>query len=1267
MNKGLKNYTKQYTHKLGDVTTSVNLFKNDANMHIIAPLISTTGVSQFSTSLIYNHQDKDEAGIFGKGFKLNFFAKKTGSSPNIQIKNADGSVDDYTFDTWNKETQTKAILQSDGGYSISSHVELIDRDGNKKIYGALTEYPCQISMKSGDIIDLDFISSTKTIKNRKGDVIYFTPDETGKIGNIEYRADGIKQGTVTLTYSGDKLDSLEYKTAKDELVSKIEIKYDESSITIKDAMFKHCNEIAFEDGVVTKISDYYEGSDTDDALNTEIVYGENMATVTEWNNEFVQYFFDNEGIPLYQLDSEHCVTETEYDRDSKVLLAQSAPFRIKGGMKNYFAGMSADNFSLRDVTKTKVNDLDAKWKEILGDTVYEYKHEGSGRGTIIFEVPIDCIATDNVTAIIWGRQKYNHSSNSRVYADMQIGDWDQDEFKKPIADNNFEAMLLGATCTKTATSVRFYIALIGDVTIELGDIQIVKKDFGTFYEYDGNNNVTLISKCGENAKMSYSQGSTPKQVTGFDSSIQEFEHNDKGYPTKSTSAYGINILNEYDPKHPSLVTKQTLQNEGGDKIIETRKEYSPSGRYVEKEYDELENCVATNDYVGGKLVSITNALKAITGFEYDKDLVSKMFLKKSETESDELASATYVYNDLRQLTSVVLKNGSKYEFAYDAKGNISEVKINGVVAFSYTYDGKTGNVLTQRQGAKGDMYKFEYNRQNLLKEVVYIPNSNEEAKSLRYSYEYNDKKQLIRIKDGQGKTLCAYTYDDDDNVKTITANEKHAIGYSYDNLGNVNSVARHIEDRSIYESHENVSRSQSVHPKNMLNRLMENGAHACLFEGSAKVANGESTCALINEAGFSYGKEAALPYIDLKANQTLGYRLTDSSVGNYELGCVKFWFKPTNTAAKQYVFGVQSEDGRSHYSAYIQNNKLVLEIKEKDSNSRVLLRTNSNVKNDLWNYFALNFYLRDDGEGYSPNCEISLTLNSETKFYTSTTSLLHIDVGPNPVYYIGHRYDGNGECAFEGKISCLAISPRCYCSQSQIKRFYNITKDYIENCQYINSAAQTYDISETVVFTPSKVTDQLFDVFPLHNSVKSLKGTRPTKYERRDGVPEDTDKSFTFNSKIGRYAYVADGAELAYKFGQNGSGAIVMRVYTDADSIDQYLLDGKDSSGNTLMFYRNSDKRLVVKHNGTVYRTNFTVNNETWCTVGLSFEKSIPSSYWSLGSSGQIRVCCDGKFQTFTVDTMDFDDIEFAVGRRFDAIYSRNCTGDYYECTPFNG
>ena len=112
MNKGLKCYTSQLEHKVGDsLTTYVNLNKQDANMHICIPLITTNGRNPINTSLIFNYQDMNLSTEFKNGFKLNYYSKLTEYENMITIKNADGSIDEYLFDInkgifYNKELNT---------------------------------------------------------------------------------------------------------------------------------------------------------------------------------------------------------------------------------------------------------------------------------------------------------------------------------------------------------------------------------------------------------------------------------------------------------------------------------------------------------------------------------------------------------------------------------------------------------------------------------------------------------------------------------------------------------------------------------------------------------------------------------------------------------------------------------------------------------------------------------------------------------------------------------------------------------------------------------------------------------------------------------------------------------------------------------------------------------------------------------------------------------------------------------------------------------
>lgn len=68
MNTGLKNYTKQLTQTVGNVAdVSVNINEEDANLIMSLPLLKTIGLSPIDLSLIFNYQNKNEDGLFGKG------------------------------------------------------------------------------------------------------------------------------------------------------------------------------------------------------------------------------------------------------------------------------------------------------------------------------------------------------------------------------------------------------------------------------------------------------------------------------------------------------------------------------------------------------------------------------------------------------------------------------------------------------------------------------------------------------------------------------------------------------------------------------------------------------------------------------------------------------------------------------------------------------------------------------------------------------------------------------------------------------------------------------------------------------------------------------------------------------------------------------------------------------------------------------------------------------------------------------------------------
>ncbi len=1261
MNHGLKNYTKQLTKNVGRATINVNLFKEDANMHVEIPLFQIGGVSPFNTSLIFNYQEQATTNFFGNGFKSNFYNVLSENGTQVSINNADGSTDHYTIGEWNRETQLKAVRVTDENDTSLSHIELVDKNGNKTIYGNSQSYPTRMVKKTGEVINITTTENSLVFENEKGDKVEFVKENNQKIGGT-YSYNNTVLEKISLGYQGNNLVSVEYKTQDDIIIDKLGMEYIGSSIIVKDDLTTHRCKYEFTDNRVTCISDGYT-EEYDGIQVTGIVYAENSTRVNYWDGNYVDFYFDNEGLPLYQIDKNGYAIETEYDRDTKRLIAQSNPFLIKGPHTNYFEGLSADNFTLSNVNREAVILAEGKWKDLLGERVYRFTHSGSGNGSITFSVPIDCVGTDTVTAIMWAKQNYNYSNGNSVTISMQIGDGDEEILKKPITDSNFEMILLGATCSSNESSANFTIVLTGDVSFELGGIQVLRQDFGTFFEYDEDDNLNLIGKCAENAKIVYdfdevSGKNNVVETIGFDASICNYEYNSLGYPTKSTTSYGVNIENYFHEDYPSLLERQVLVDKDNNKLIETRKTFSEDGRHVIAEYDELDNCQMECGYNNDKIDWISNAMGTTTSFDYQNGLVKEMLLEKN---SAELSKAVYTYYpDNRRLHTVTLKNGSIYEFSYNLRGCVNEVKLNGVVIFTYDYNDQSNNVEVITYGG-GEKYRFTYNADNQIEHVYYVyPDSSE---IMVYHYYYDAYKRLKRITDRGETTLINYNYDDAGRIKkeyNVNAN----IEYTFDNLGKINSVLRDTSAKTIHESYAHVLRSQSEHPKKMEGRFSGN-YHFGLFDGTTDLVHDVNQFRYItssNGSGVTFGKDGALPYVNIDSTKALTYQLADSPEGDLECGCVKFWFKPSDVDNTQYMFGIQGTRG-DYLEVYMDQGQMRVEAKDWYGKFHNVITGSGAVTKDKWNFFALNFYFRED-EGSLPNCEISLTVNNDTRFYSEADSLIKTDFVP--IYYIGRSHDGSTYYPFEGKIACLAISPRTNDTYQNTKYFYNVTKDYVEDCQYTDVDAKTFDVTESIVFMPDTTSNSLFDIYPLNSNLMSTKGKRPSRFVRRIGVLEDKDKSFNFNTITKRYAYVADGSELAYLFGQSGSGTIIMRTFIESSNNIQYLFEGKDANGSLFSLYRNKDNYLCVNCAGNIYQTNLKMVNGVWHTVGMSFTKRITGDSVNEVISGTVRVYLDGNVVEYDV-AVNFTNLEFMIGRRFDKELVYHHTGSSYECYPLYG
>ncbi|MDE7264594.1 MAG: LamG domain-containing protein, partial [Anaeroplasmataceae bacterium] len=384
-------------------------------------------------------------------------------------------------------------------------------------------------------------------------------------------------------------------------------------------------------------------------------------------------------------------------------------------------------------------------------------------------------------------------------------------------------------------------------------------------------------------------------------------------------------------------------------------------------------------------------------------------------------------------------------------------------------------------------------------------------------------------------------------------------------------------------------------------------------------------------------------------------------------GCISFWFYPTSTpSSKKYLFYTKASSSNiKSYVAVYQNssNELVLELKE-NSGTMNYVSTTTKVQLNQWNFFGLNFRYRDDGQGYAKIFSYELYLNSEMKKANLSNKIIMTDGG---LCHIGYRFDGsNGYDALECKIAALMIGCRTMLTTKQMQEYYSLTKDYMIGSSYLDG--NSVDFSATTTHNLSETTVKQFEIYPLQNSVKSLSGKSPIAFDVRRVSDTDKDRTFNYNNKIKRYAYVADEGRLEYDLDMSTDGTILMRAFIRETAEKQYVLELKDTSGRKLGLYRGNDNYLYIHNGNSHVKTNLYFSTEVWHTIGISFaDMSVSNSFTTAYIEG-VRIYLDGQTYSHTLYNTLFKTFTLSVGKLFDPVDIKDENmGNYYTYYPLLG
>ena len=483
INQGLKLYTKQLCQSVGDsAELSINLNKENANLIIAFPLLKTVGNSGIELSLLYNYQNRNELGYFGSGMRLNFFAKVTEINGGYALHNADGSIDYFyeNDDYKNQELHSSLRKIIDDEYGLVYHYELRDKQDNVQKWERLnTEYYSKL-VTSTEEITIDFLNSIKTIKNDKGDMIKFYL-QNGKINKIEYSYEGAILYLVSLGYDASgNLETITY--GKENIIlHKTEMKFSSNQIQVKDMISNQEIACYLSNGLVSSLVESYKEDDLREK-KTIIEYEEGKTKVINYRNKESYIFFDKKNMPLYEMDNEGNAIQTRFDQKTKALLFQSKLVSVKGESHNLFGAanmIEKTGISIKDISCT-----DSVFQPYFGSTIKEFR----GTGSLIYEIPTNVLATDVFTAIVWVKQLTSYTKDSYVRVSLSAGKTVNKIFDKEIKDDHFDFMVLGLSCPYSYSSLQLRFEFKGNAAIAVGNIQIYKKNFGAFYEYDASGN-----------------------------------------------------------------------------------------------------------------------------------------------------------------------------------------------------------------------------------------------------------------------------------------------------------------------------------------------------------------------------------------------------------------------------------------------------------------------------------------------------------------------------------------------------------------------------------------------------------------------------------------------------------------------------------------------------------------------------------------------------------------------------------------------------------
>ena len=1217
MNQGKKTNTQQMKQKIGEVAEGyVNVNKRDANLHIVIPLVKTLGPNPMEIELIYNEQDKEELGHFGKGVQISTYKNITDQESYISVKEADGSYTRYNKkedgiyqSEENTITLHKQIIEKEGE-SEEKHYEFKDRQGNKVVYSkGNTYYPTSIEYVNEEKITF----SGMDMDNGHSGKLSFK-EESGVVKEIEYHQNQTLLYKVELGYDSNKrIHSVKHRK-EGVLVKEVSIIYEPSKIKVEDKRQRYQVSYQLNGAKVTKIEGRYEGEANHEELT--IQYKESYTIVIDKSGNEIAYGFDGNQLPSYEVDTSGNMRLYRYDNKTKLKVWETETFNLYETESEYESKLLEKMRAIENLEKVKEDFEQSDIFRIFNPESYVIYNEGY----LEYELNKTVEAGEEVTLIVWGKVE----ENTELSLSLKVGGQEQHDYFK-MGYEEIEPILLHIPVEKEATKIEVGFWLENGAGI-IGGAKLIQKDILISYSYDKNRNLVSVRQGGKETRYSYDEQGSPIDCKG----IYGLEYNPYRQVSRSKTGYGCVLENEYNID--KTIKKKRMINASETKGYE--REYTYKKSYLtETEKDELGNVTSYEYDAYDRLTKIIDALGQTKEYTYNAyDQVKSILQQKN---------INFTYDEQGNLTTLLLENGESYSFTYDNHTNITTIKYNGIELVAYTYAYKQGWVVaTQRY--EGNTYQYSYDELGRLKEI-------KRNGIMITGYTYDKVGRLSEVKNPTG-ILRSYSYDSKGNVKQI---QEGTTLYSYRNDG----CKRKVEG---FENLEVSTGPRGLSPDSLIQYFKEETRIiGTIYNRDATLQNQKGHIYATSPLALSYGRKGGIPYLKAGGNSLTSYTLKDKFHFGFE-GSIGFWFYPeSNPTVVSYLFSM-THPTLSYFLGVRIKPDGQLEIVLKNNLNQTVYLNNTNpegIKLKEWNFVAISFEFRQD-DLQPQEFKYILCLNDKV---WEGQGAYDVRLDSTTIYHIGYRYEGKKIYDELGcPITALIIGSEGKLSLEELKKYYARTKEYILAASQDSKDAIYHSSSHTLVTSEGVLKG--FEVIPLEVGYTSLSGHEPIHRTKRK-----EEEDFIYSPYKGGYGFYARKEPLLYSTSLSSTGTIIGEAIFLENKEKSYLFelsDGKDTIG----VYRDKEGYLSIENNTNGYKTTLNCRLKTMYMIGLSFSHSSVSDSLATIQYRTIRIYVNG--QTYTKELTGQNStgkLTLKLGREMMGILSLvGIRGAYCEISTLN-